>query len=263
MKKKKNLQKIKNDSSNNNNNVEYQNNEPKNDTSPIVYQRTKLKHELSIFERELTEKQKEFLNIALNKDTKMVFVSGPAGSSKTYITIYSALKLLSQKKVSDLLYIRSAVESADSKIGFLPGEADEKMAPYIQPLLEKLAELLPKRDIEILQKENRLDSIPLGFLRGLNWNAKCIVADEAQNMTVKEITTLITRVGEFSKVFILGDPDQSDINGKSGFMKIMNAFDDAESKENGIYTFKFTEEDIVRSSLVKYIVKKLKNVKSQ
>ncbi len=143
MKKKKNLQKSKNDSSNNNNNVEYQNNEPKNDTSPIVYQRTKLKHELSIFERELTEKQKEFLNIALNKDTKMVFVSGPAGSSKTYITIYSALKLLSQKKVSDLLYIRSAVESADSKIGFLPGEADEKMAPYIQPLLEKLAELLP------------------------------------------------------------------------------------------------------------------------
>jgi len=130
-------------------------------------------------------------------------------------------------------------------------------------LLEKLAELLPKRDIEILQKENRLDSIPLGFLRGLNWNAKCIVADEAQNMTVKEITTLITRVGEFSKVFILGDPDQSDINGKSGFTKIMNAFDDDESKENGIYTFKFTEEDIVRSTLVKYIVKKLKNVKPQ
>jgi phosphate starvation-inducible protein PhoH len=61
----------------------------------------------------------------------------------------------------------------------------------------------------------------------------------------------------------LGDPDQSDINGKSGFMKIMNAFDDVESKENGIYTFKFTEEDIVRSGLVKYIVKKLKNVKPQ
>ena len=82
-------------------------------------------------------------------------------------------------------------------------------------------------------------------------------------MTVKELTTLITRVGEFSKVFILGDPDQSDINGKSGFVKIMNAFDDDESKENGIYTFKFTEDDIVRSGLVKYIVKKLKNVKLQ
>ena len=88
--------------------------------------------------------------------------------------------------------------------------------PHVSALL--LAPPMGER--EILQKENRLDSIPLGFLRGLNWNAKCIVADEAQNMTVKEITTLITRVGEFSKVFILGDPDQSDINGKSGFMKI-------------------------------------------
>lgn len=261
MKKKKNLQKSKNDNSNNQTNVENLNNEYKNDTSPIVYQRPKLKHELLIFERELTVKQKDFLNIALNKDTKMVFISGPAGTSKTYITIYSALKLLNQKKVSDLLYIRSAVESADSKIGFLPGEADEKMAPYIQPLLEKLSELLPKRDIDILQKEDRIDSIPLGFLRGLNWNAKCIVADEAQNMTVKELTTLITRVGEFSKVFILGDPDQSDINGKSGFIKILNTFDDEESRQNGIYTFKFDEEDIVRSNLVKYIAKKLKNVK--
>lgn len=258
MKKSKKLQKSK---SLNENNVNEIQTEQKNDTSPIVYQRPKLKHEMSIFERELTEKQKEFLNIALNKDTKMIFVSGPAGSSKTYISIYVALKLMNLKKVSDLLYLRSAVESADSKIGFLPGEADEKMAPYIQPLLDKLSELLPKRDIEQLQKEDRLDSIPIGFLRGLNWNAKVIVADEAQNMTVKELTTLITRIGEFSKVFILGDPDQSDINGKSGFTKIMSAFDDDESKENGIYTFKFTEEDIVRSNLVKYIVKKLKNVK--
>ena len=92
MKKKKNLQKSKSDNSNIKNNNEYHSNEPKQDTSPIVYQKSKLKHELSIFERELTEKQKEFVNIALNKDTKMVFVSGPAGTSKTYINIYSALK---------------------------------------------------------------------------------------------------------------------------------------------------------------------------
>jgi phosphate starvation-inducible PhoH-like protein len=261
MKKKKNYPKIKNDSVINNNQNENQINNPKNDTSPIVSQRSKIKYELAIFERELTEKQKEFINLALSKDTKMIFVSGPAGTSKTYIAIYSALKLLNQKKVSDLLYIRSAVESADSKIGFLPGEADEKMAPYIQPLLEKLSELLPKRDIETLQKEDRIDSVPLGFLRGLNWNAKVIIADEAQNMTLKELTTLITRVGEFSKIFILGDPDQSDINGKSGFVKMFNVFNDQESKENGIFTFNFTEDDIVRSNLVKYIVKKLKNVK--
>ena len=116
-------------------------------------------------------------------------------------------------------------------MGFLPGEAHEKMAPYIQPLLEKLCEMLPKSQIDLLEKEERIDSIPLGFLRGLNWNAKCILADEAQNMTSKELITLITRTGEFSKVFIMGDPDQSDINGKSGFTKIVNLFDDEESRQ--------------------------------
>ena len=234
--------------------------EQKIDKSPIVYQKSKLRNELSIFERELTEKQKQFIEIALNKDTKMVFVSGPAGTSKTYITIYAALKLLNSKKISDLLYIRSAVESSDNKLGFLPGEAHEKMAPYIQPLLEKLYELLPKNQIDQLEKEERINSIPLGFLRGLNWNAKCIIADEAQNMTVKELITLITRTGEFSKVFIMGDPEQSDINGKSGFIKTLNIFDDEESRQNGIFVFKFDEEDIVRSVLVKYIIKKIKKM---
>ena len=228
------------------------------DKSPVIPQKNKIKNEIEIYKRELTIKQKQFLDVALDKNTKMMFVSGPAGTSKTYMAILAALTLLNQKRVSDLLYLRSAVESSDSKLGFLPGEADEKMAPYIQPLIEKLSELTNKASIDYLQKEERIDSIPIGFLRGLNWNARCIVADEAQNMTHKELVTLVTRIGEFSKVFILGDPDQSDINGKSGFMKMMNSFDDIESRENGIHTFKFDEEDIVRSALVRFIIKKLK-----
>lgn len=250
----------KNKKKNNTIHTNNQTEELKVDKSPIVYQKSKLKNELSIYERELTEKQKQFVEIALNKETKMVFVSGPAGTSKTYITIYSALKLLNSKKISDLIYIRSAVESSDNKLGFLPGEAHEKMAPYIQPLLEKLYEMLPKHQIDLLEKEERIDSVPLGFLRGLNWNAKCIIADEAQNMTSKELITLITRTGEFSKVFIMGDPEQSDINGKSGFTEVVNLFDDEESRQNGIFVFKFDEEDIVRSALVKYIIKKIKKM---
>ena len=230
------------------------------DKSPVVPQKNKIKNEIDIYQRELTIKQKQFLDTALDKTTKILFVSGPAGTSKTYMSILAALTLMNQKRVSDLLYLRSAVESSDSKLGFLPGEANEKMAPYIQPLLEKLSELTNKATIDSLQKEERLESIPIGFLRGLNWNARCIVADEAQNMTYKELITLITRTGEFSKVFILGDPDQSDINGKSGFIKMMNGFDDVESKENGIQTFKFDEDDIVRSVLVKFIIKKLKKI---
>jgi phosphate starvation-inducible PhoH-like protein len=228
------------------------------DTSPIIPQRNKIKNHLSIYQRNLNEKQKQFLELATDKTTKVIFVSGPAGTSKTYMAVYAALTLLNERRVSDLIYIRSAVESSEAKLGFLPGEADDKMAPYLAPLVDKLMELLPKGDVDTLKKEERISSIPVGFLRGLNWNAKVIISDEAQNMTFKELFTLITRTGEFSKVFICGDPEQSDINGKSGFLKMMSFFDDEESKANGIQVFKFTDDDIVRSGLVQFIIKKVK-----
>jgi len=232
----------------------------KKDTSPKVHQNEKIKESVRIDDRQLTSKQIELLNLLQNKTTKLVFISGPAGTAKTYTSILAGLTLLNHKRVSEIIYVRSIVESSDSKLGFLPGEMDEKMSPYIQPLIDKLEELLPKHDIDKLKKEERIHGFPINFLRGLSWNAKCIVADEAQNMSKKELITLITRVGEFSKLFICGDPDQSDINGKSGFVPMMNVFDDEESRNNGIYVFKFDEEDIVRSGLVKFILKKLKNV---
>lgn len=232
----------------------------KKDTSPKVHQNEKIKESVRIDERQLTPKQIELLNLLQNKTTKLVFISGPAGTAKTYTSILAGLTLLNHKRVSEIVYVRSIVESSDNKLGFLPGEMDEKMSPYIQPLIDKLEELLPKHDIDKLKKEERIHGFPINFLRGLSWNAKCIVADEAQNMTKKELITLITRVGEFSKLFICGDPDQSDINSKSGFVPTMNVFDDEESRNNGIYVFKFDEEDIVRSGLVKFILKKLKNI---
>ena len=158
------------------------------------------------------------------------------------------------------MYIRSPVESSDSKIGFLPGDADEKLKYYNLPFADKLEELLSKQYIEALNNQGRLQSHPLSFVRGMSWNCKAIILDEAQNCTQKEIVTLMTRVGEFSKCFILADPDQSDLAyGKSGgFEKLQAIFSDEESKEKGIYSFHFTEDDIKRSDLVKFIVKKLK-----
>ena len=157
------------------------------DKSPIIPQRSKLKTNLHIYQRPLTEKQKQFLELAADKQTKIIFVSGPAGTSKTFLAVMEALKLISDKRVSDLIYIRSAVESSDAKLGFLPGEAGDKLAPYLQPLLDKLAEMLPKSEVDLLLKEERVAGVPVGFLRGLNWNAKVIIADEAQNLTFKEL----------------------------------------------------------------------------
>jgi phosphate starvation-inducible PhoH-like protein len=241
------------------NNNDQTNQFPIRDTSPIIQQRSKYKGPLSVYNRpDLTAKQKELIDLALDNKTKLIFVSGPAGTSKSYLSVLIGLKLLEQKKISDIVYVRSIVESADQKIGYLPGEVNDKINVYMEPLYDKLNELITKNEIELLKKDQRLSTIPISFLRGLNWNAKYISCDESQNMTTKELTTLITRMGEHSKIMVIGDPEQSDINGKSGFIKMLNLFDDEESRQNGIFVFRFTEDDIVRSSLVQYIVKKLR-----
>ena len=203
--------------------------------------------------------QKKCQCILLNNPTHLYLTNNFIVTHNTYLSILHALIMINEKRVSDLIYVRTTVECSDKSIGFLPGVMSEKLSPYVQPLMDKLEELLSKSDIDILQKENRISGIPVGFLRGLNWNAKVVIMDESQNCTYKELFTFITRIGQFSKVFILGDETQSDINGKSGFYKIMNCFDDEESRQNGIYIFRFTEDDVVRSDIVKFIVKKLKN----
>jgi phosphate starvation-inducible protein PhoH and related proteins len=233
---------------------------PKQDTSPIIPQRSKLRTVLDIYQRVLSPKQQSFLDLALDKQSKLIFVSGPAGTAKTYLAVQAALSMISSKRVSDLIYVRSVVESAETKMGFLPGEVGDKLAPFLAPMMEKVEELLPRNQIDLLKKEERITGFPVGHLRGRNWNAKVIIGDECQNMTEKELVTLITRTGEFAKVFIIGDPEQSDINGKSGFIKMIARFNDEECRENGIYVFEFTDDDIVRSGLVRFISKRLKKV---
>jgi len=207
----------------------------------------------------LTEKQKGLVQLAIDNDTKIIFISGPAGSSKTYISVYSALRLLSQYNELDLIYIRTIIESAEKGLGALPGGLDEKFNPYILPLEDKLNEILPtnttiKKD---LINKGRVQAMPINFLRGADWKSKVVILDEAQNATFKELTTLITRLGENSKLFICGDIMQSDINGRSGFSGMMDLFNDKESESRGIHTFRFTEEDIKRSEILKYIIRKL------
>ena len=234
--------------------------QPTKDKSPVVHQRNKIDHYLTILHRELTPKQKLFMELAMDRKVKLLLISGPAGSTKTYLSVLASLMLMNEKKISDILYVRSIVESADVKMGTLPGEAEDKLSPFKRPLIDKMDELLPKEDIQYLIKENRVEGLPIGYLRGLNWNAKAVVGDELQNCTQKELITMMTRTGEFCKVFMCGDPQQSDIGTRSGFRDIFNLFNDDDSKENGIYTFEFTDDDILRSALTKFIVKKIKTL---
>jgi phosphate starvation-inducible PhoH-like protein len=209
----------------------------------------------------LSEKQKKFVDIALDPECKIIFVSGPAGSTKTYMAVFAALRQLRQDGELDLLYVRTAIESAEKGLGALPGTIEDKFNPYMAPLEDKLDEMLPKTTTikQELIKSGRVQAMPINFLRGASWLNKIVIADESQNFTFRELVTLITRIGEGTKLFVCGDTMQSDINGKSGFNDMIKVFDDDESRDRGIYCFKFNESDIFRSEILKYIVKKLKN----
>jgi phosphate starvation-inducible PhoH-like protein len=216
-----------------------------------------LKQNIPVHCKKLTERQKEFLRTALSPDTKIMFVSGPAGSTKTYMAVYAALRWLSSNKELDLLYVRTIIESAERAMGSLPGNADEKFDPYLRPLYDKLDEMLKGTDQDLLQKQHRVQAMPVNYLRGASWTDKIVIADEAQNFTPKELITLLTRVGENTKLFVCGDFLQSDINGKTGFQNVSKVFRDTESKARGIEYFGFTKEDILRSDILKFIIGKL------
>ena len=204
-----------------------------------------------------TEKQKEFLKLSIAKNTKAMFIRGPAGTTKTYLAVYSALQLFNINNDYDIIYIRTIAESGEKGLGALPGDVAEKFNPFMLPLNDKLEEMITPQERSFLEQKKIINALPINYLRGSNWINKIVIADESQNFTFKELTTLITRLGENSKLFVCGDPMQSDINGRSGFNKMSETFNDKESASHGIHCFDFTKDDIVRSEILKFIVDKI------
>ena len=125
--------------------------------------------------------------------------------------------------------------------------------------MDKLHELLPKGQAELLLKQERVKGLPLGFLRGLSINASYIICDEAQNLSIHDLLLVSTRMGKFSKLIFIGDIRQSDIK-NSGFERIYQLFDDEKSKSKGIVTFKFGTDDIMRNDILAYIIEKFEEI---
>lgn len=206
----------------------------------------------------ITEVGEEECQCILVNDPEHVYLTDDfIVTHNTFLQTYLGLDLMNKNQVRKMIYIRSLAESASKGMGFLPGESNEKFKPFAAPLEDKLFELISKPEISSLMSEKRIEAIPINFLRGLSFNSSLIALDEAQNCDFKEITTAMTRIGKFSKMVICGDQMQSDINGKSGFKRMIDLFDDEESRQNGIYVFRLTNEDILRSGIVGYIVSKI------
>jgi phosphate starvation-inducible PhoH-like protein len=227
--------------------------------APQLQMHSQIEHSIRLKPRKFkfTDKQRKFLELALEPQNSIIFVAGPAGSAKSYSSIYVALQLLMADRDKQLLYVRSIIESADKGLGSLPGDMAEKFDPFLMPLYDKLEEMVETPDIIWLKGQEKIAAIPVNFLRGANWSNKVIVVDEAQNFTFKELTTVITRIAEGSKLMICGDYMQSDIGSRSGFREMFELFNDEASRERGVHCFGFDNSDIVRSEILKFLVSKL------
>jgi len=208
-------------------------------------------------EFKFSEKQEIVLKTLLDKDTKIVFLSGFAGTAKTFLSMYAAAHLLNGGKCNQIIYIRSLVESSSRSMGYLPGLASEKFQPYMLPLLEKGEEIIQDKCLQKLIDGHRIVAMPINFLRGASWKDKVVVMDEVQNTTGCELLTCLSRIGENTRIFVCGDQRQSDINGKSGFNDFIRIFSTEDCKERGIFHFDFGKEDIFRSEILRFIMEKI------
>lgn len=198
-----------------------------------------------------TKKQEHYLHALENFE--ITFGIGPAGTGKSYVATSWAAEELKANRVEKLIFTRPAVEAGE-KLGFLPGELNEKFAPYLTPVREILDERLGKGYVEYLLKTGRIEATPIGYLRGRTFNDTIVLLDEAQNTTPEQMKMFLTRFGRNCTMIIEGDITQKDIHGPSGL-------EDAISKVSYIPTIKvieFSEEDIVRSGLVSEIVQAYK-----
>ncbi|MBN9466319.1 MAG: PhoH family protein [Proteobacteria bacterium] len=176
----------------------------------------------------------------------LVMALGPAGTGKTYLAVAKAVEALEAGKVGRIVLSRPAVEAGES-IGFLPGDMEDKLAPYLRPLYDALSDRLSMKRVKALMAEGLIEIAPIGYMRGRTLNNAFIVVDEAQNCTYVQLKMLLTRLGWHSTMVVTGDPQQSDLlPGISGLADIsarLEAVDD-------IAVVRLAEQDIVRHPLV-------------
>ena len=176
----------------------------------------------------------------------LIMALGPAGTGKTYLAIAKAVEALEAGKVGRIVLSRPAIEAGES-IGFLPGDMEDKLAPYLRPLYDALSDRLSMKRVRALMSEGAIEIAPVGYMRGRTLNNAFVVTDEAQNCPYVQLKMLLTRLGWNSTMVVTGDPCQSDLlPGVSGLADVAERF---EALSN-IAVVRLSDGDIVRHPLV-------------
>jgi phosphate starvation-inducible PhoH-like protein len=196
--------------------------------------------------------QKLYLSKLYAEQTSIVLAIGPAGTGKTMLAVQFGVKLFQEGKVDRIVVTRPAV-SVDEDLGFLPGDLNEKMAPWTRPIFDVLGEYYQKKEIANMLEEGVIEISPLAYMRGRTFKNAYIVADEMQNATVNQMKMLLTRLGEGSKMVVTGDLAQADRLSDNGLIDFCNLLEQKEYLEH-IDIIRFDNKDIERHNAVKEVL---------
>jgi phosphate starvation-inducible PhoH-like protein len=197
-----------------------------------------------------THGQKRYID-AINKNT-IVFGIGPAGTGKTFLAVAMAVTAFKNKEVDRIIITRPAVEAGE-KLGFLPGDLQNKVDPYLRPLYDALYEIMGYESYQKYLEKGMIEVAPLAYMRGRTLDDSFIILDEAQNTTPEQMKMFLTRIGIGSKAIVTGDITQIDLPGdkKSGLVEVIKILKDIK----GIEFVYLTEKDVVRHEMVQKIIK--------